>query len=79
MSTDKQKKKNMNKLLFQYAVIFNPSEKQIKEENLESLILKEPVTILSNNEDEVRMRAAMEIPLEYKDKLSQIQIVVRPF
>lgn len=69
----------MNKQLFQYAVIFNPTEKQVADENLESVIITEPTTVLAKNEDEVKMRAAMSISDSYKDKLSQVQIVVRPF
>lgn len=69
----------MNKQLFQYAVIFNPSEKQVKEEGLESKIVVELQTVLAKDQNEVSMRAAMSIPEEYKDKLSQIQIAVRPF
>lgn len=69
----------MNKQLFQYAVIFNPSEKQVKEEGLESNLIVELQTVLAKDQDEATMRAAMAIPQAYKDKLSQIQIVVRPF
>lgn len=69
----------MNKQLFQYAVIFNPSEKQVKEEGLESKLIVEMQTVLAKDQNEVTMGAAMAIPQEYKDKLSQIQIVVRPF
>ena len=69
----------MNKQLFQYAVIFNPSEKQVKEESLESKLIVEMQTVLAKDQNEVTMMAAMAIPQEYKDKLSQIQIVVRPF
>lgn len=69
----------MNKQLFQYAVIFNPSEKQVKEEGLESKVVVELQTVLAKDQNEVSMRAAMSIPEEYKDKLSQIQIAVRPF
>ena len=69
----------MNKQLFQYAVIFNPSEKQAKEEGLESKLIVEMQTVLAKDQNEVTMIAAMAIPQKYKDKLSQIQIVVRPF
>lgn len=69
----------MNKQLFQYAVIFNPSEKQVKEEGLESNLIVELQTVLAKDQNEVTMMAAMAIPQAYKDKLSQIQIVVRPF
>ena len=69
----------MNKQLFQYAVIFNPSEKQVKEEGLESKVVVELQTVLAKDQNEVSMRAAMSIPEDYKDKLSQIQIAVRPF
>jgi len=70
----------MNKAkLFQYVVIWNPTEKQVKEENLKPKIIVDVTDILSDNDNSVRMSAAMNIPSEYKDQLDQIDIAVRPF
>ena len=65
--------------LFQYVVIWNPTEKQVKEENLKPKIIVPVTDLLSDNEDSVRMAAAMNIPSEYKEQLDQIDIAVRPF
>ncbi len=69
----------MEKLtLFQYAIIWHPTEKQFKE-GQKSTLLVEPTTILSKNEQSVLMAASMQIPQDRKDELDQIDIAVRPF
>lgn len=68
-----------NPKLFQYAVIWHPTEKQIKEENLKSKVLVDLTTILATDQSSASMAAAMEIPNEKKTELDQIEIVVRPF
>ena len=65
--------------LFQYAILWHPNDKQKKEENLKSTILKELTTILAADEKSAFLSAGMEIPLEYKDELYQVQIAIRPF
>lgn len=65
--------------LFQYAVIWHPTAKEVKDEGLKSKVLVEPKTILSLNQESAAMRAAMEIPVEYKSQLDQIDIALRPF
>ena len=70
----------MNKSkLFQYAVLWHPTEKQTKEEGLKSKLIVDITTILSSDQQSVMMTAAMSIPAEYKDQLDQIEIAVRPF
>lgn len=70
----------MNKSkLFQYAVLWHPTEKQTKEEGLKSKVIVDITTILSSDQQSVMMTAAMSIPAEYKDQLDQIEIAVRPF
>lgn len=69
----------MRKRLFQYAVLWHPTEKQVKEEGSESKELVPVTTILANTEAEASMQAAMSIDTEYKKEISQIEIVVRPF
>lgn len=68
-----------NPTLFQYSVIFHPTEKEIKDDGAKSKVLVEIKTILAKDASAVQMTAAMEIPAEYKDKLDQIQIALRPF
>jgi hypothetical protein len=68
-----------NPRLFQYAILWHPTEKQKKDEGLKSKVLIEPKTILTNDEKGAAMSAAMQIPSEHKDNLDQIDIVIRPF
>ena len=65
--------------LFQYAVLWHPTEKQLKEEGLKSKLLVDMTTVLAADQQSVTMSAAMAIPTEYKDQLDQIEIAVRPF
>lgn len=68
-----------NSKLFQYAVLWHPTEKQSKEEGLKSKVLIEPKTILAVDQNGAAMAAAMEIPTDKKTELDQIEIVLRPF
>lgn len=65
--------------LFQYAIIWHPTEKQVKDEGAKSKLVKPLDTILATDDKSVLMTAAMSIPTEYKDQLEQVEIVVRPF
>ena len=65
--------------LFQYAIIWHPTEKQVKEDSTKSKLVKPLDTILAIDEKSVLMTAAMNIPAEYKEQLDQVEIVVRPF
>jgi len=69
----------MTNQLFQYAIIWHPTEKQLKEEGLKSIVLVEVKTILAKDQNSATMAAAMEIPTDKKGELDQIQIAVRPF
>lgn len=64
--------------LFQYAIIWNPTEKESKE-GLKSKLIVEPKNILAESLASAQMAAAMEIPQEYKGQLDQIKIAIRPF
>lgn len=65
--------------LFQYAILWHPTEKQIKDEGMKSKVLIEPKTILAVDQNGATMAAAMEIPSDKKSELDQIEIVLRPF
>lgn len=65
--------------LFQYAVLWHPTDKQEKEEGLKSKLISEPKTILAVDQNSAAMSAAMEIPTEYKTQLDQVEICIRPF
>lgn len=68
-----------NPKLFQYAIIWHPTEKQAKDEGLKSKVLSELKTILANDVNGASMAAAMEIPTDKRDQLDQIEIAIRPF
>jgi hypothetical protein len=69
----------MKQKLFQYAILWHPTEKQVKDEGFKSKVLIEPKTILASDQNAAGMAAAMEIPSEYKGQLDQIEIAIRPF
>ena len=65
--------------LFQYAILWHPTEKQAKEDGAKSKVLKDLSTILATDLEMVKMAAIMELAAEYKDQLDQIELAVRPF
>lgn len=68
--------------LFEYAVIFTEwlSKEQINQGQKPKSVLAVDVTrILASSEQEAAMRAARDIPDQYKDQLAQCQVIIRPF
>ena len=65
--------------LFQYAILWHPTEKQVKEDGLKSKVVVELKTILSSDQSSAQMAAAMDVPAEYRDVLDQVEIAIRPF
>ena len=65
--------------LFQFAILWHPTEKQMKDEGLKSKVLVEPKIILATDQNSASMSAAMEIPSANKGELDQIEIALRPF
>lgn len=68
--------------LFEYAILYTPI--QTKEQNelgeKPKTVLAVPVTpIVAANEKEAGTIAARNIPTQYEDKLSQVEVVVRLF
>ena len=68
-----------NSKLFQYAILWHPTEKQVKDEGLKSKVLVELKTVLAADQNSAGMAAAMEIPADKKNELDPIEIAVRPF
>lgn len=68
-----------NSKLFQYAILWHPTEKQVKDDGAKSKVLVEPKTILAADQNSAAMAAAMEIPADKKNELDQIEIALRPF
>lgn len=68
--------------LFQYAVIYHPKPTRdaIGNDTTEpSQLLVEPAFELAETEAAVGLKAARAIPDSYADRLSDIDIVIRPF
>jgi len=65
-------------VLFQYAIIWNPTADQAKE-GKKAKVVKDIQTILAASADKVTLLAAREIPEEYLDEMDQLDIAVRPF
>jgi hypothetical protein len=65
--------------LFQYAIIWHPTEKQVKDEGKKSEIIVELKTILANDLNSANIQAARAIPEAKLNELDQIQLVVKPF
>lgn len=65
--------------LFQYAILWHPTEKQIKDEGLKSKILVDLKTIIASDQNTALMTASMDIPQDQRGQLEQIDIVLRPF
>jgi len=65
--------------LFQYVILWHPTDKQEKEEGLKSKVIVELSTILSVSQHSASMAAAMNIPVNYKEQLDQVEVAVRPF
>lgn len=70
----------MDKLkLFQYAIIWHPTEMQVKDNGSKSIILVQPTILLAKDLSSAQLAAAMEIPIDKKAELDQIEIALRPF
>jgi hypothetical protein len=61
--------------LFEFAVIYVPSEKS----NKKALILVAPQVVLAKDASSVQLKAAKMIPNEYEEELHDVQVVVRSF
>jgi len=65
--------------LFQYAILWHPTKKQVEDESKKSCVLVQPTTILSTDSNSAAITAPMSIPQEYKDQIDQIEVCVKPF
>ena len=69
----------MKAQLFEIAILWHPTDKQIKDDGAKTKLLAGPKTLLAKDQNAAQLSAAMEIPAEYKEQLDQIQIAIRPF
>ena len=72
--------------LFEYAILYHPVQtKDDKDKGVKppSVVLRvngdDVVRVVAEDEKEVAIRAARNIPDEYLDRLQQIEVAVRPF
>lgn len=65
--------------LYQYAVLWHPTEKDAEDNGTKSKVIVEPATVLAADASAATMLAARAIPEQYADQLDQVQIAVRPF
>ena len=69
--------------LFQYAVLFHPKTRKDAAgnptEEKKSELLTELTTVLAGSTEEVGILAARSLPETYLDRLSEVEIVIRPF
>jgi len=63
--------------LYEVAVLWHPTEKQVKDDGKESMIVTGPKTVLAGSDQAVLLQIAKEIPEGMK--LDQVEVVVRPF
>jgi hypothetical protein len=64
--------------LFQYAIIWNPSEEEIKE-GKKAVLVADLTTILAKTEKDALIIVSRAIPEQYMDTLNQLEIALRPF
>ena len=64
--------------LFQFAVLLHPSEEE-KKAGKQSQIIVEVRTVLAQDQNAAVIQAARQIPEEYMDRLSRLEVAVRPF
>ena len=65
--------------IYEVAVLFVPEEKKNEDMVEKPMLLVRPIAILAKNDAAAQIQAARMIPVNYEDRLEQIQVVVRPF
>lgn len=68
--------------LFEYAIVHHGRVTKAQEEKGErskSAVLVEPKRFLARDEKEALLVAAREIPIEFIDRLDEIEVLIRPF
>jgi len=68
--------------LYEFAIIYTPVQSKDQHERGEkpvSELIVDVTRVLAESDKEATMLAARAIPSEYASKLSQVEVVVRPF
>lgn len=69
----------MKMKLFEYAMLLHPEVDRDGKTEGKTEVLKHPSTLLAQDEKQVGMLAAREIPDKHIDHLDRVEIIVRPF
>ncbi len=72
----------MAQKLFEFAVIYTPPQTRDEREagkRPKSVLIVDVQRILADDEKQVAMLAARAIPDEYKDRITEVDIQIRPF
>lgn len=64
--------------LFQYAILWHPTEQQAKDGKKDTLAV-DVTTVLAKDQRMAIMLAGRDIPDEYLEQIDQLEIAVRPF
>lgn len=64
--------------VFEYLVIYHPSEKEAKAGD-HSKIIVPATTVIAANQNTATLLAGRAIPTEYVDRLERVEVAVRPF
>jgi hypothetical protein len=73
---------NQRPRLFEYAILYHPLRTKADEDEgrePKSQLLVQPTPLLANDQQEATLVAARQIPDAYLDKLSSVEIAIRPF
>jgi hypothetical protein len=65
--------------IFQFALIWIPTEKQIEDDGAKPKLIAGVKDILANDDKHAATIAARAIPEEYADQLDQVTVAIRPF
>lgn len=71
----------MSGRIFEYAVLFHPKPRKVGDETVTdpSQIIVDVKRVVASDVGAVSIMAARDIPVEYIDKLDQVDIALRPF
>lgn len=64
--------------MFDYVVLYHPTEEEAKEGKTTEVILREDSQLVKDVET-LQVKIHRAIPEEYIDKFNQIEVIVRPF
>ena len=68
----------MKQKLFQFALLFHPNEKELKD-GKRSEVITEVKTIIATDDKTALLLVSRQIPEEYINRLDQVEVVLRPF